>query len=51
MLYALRGGLLLAVTIIVFKFFLPEVGVRLVELITRVIDLVLSALDHIPTNF
>ena len=46
MLYALRVGLTLAVTIIVIQFFLPTVAAGLVELITKVIDILLFAVNQ-----
>lgn len=46
MLYALRVGLTLAVAIIVIQFFLPTVAAGLVELITKVIDILLFAVNQ-----
>ena len=46
MLHAIRGGLTLAVAIVVIQLFLPEIAVRLVELIVKILDLALVAVDH-----
>ncbi|MDD2807764.1 MAG: hypothetical protein PHW95_04575 [Patescibacteria group bacterium] len=42
MFYALRVGLTLAVAIIVFRMFLPEIADRLIELIVRILDILNS---------
>ncbi|MFA6409980.1 MAG: hypothetical protein WCW26_00175 [Candidatus Buchananbacteria bacterium] len=43
---AIRGGLALAVTLVVLKLFLPEVAAKLVLLITNVIDILLLAVNQ-----
>ena len=49
MLYAIRGGLTLVVAIVVTQLLLPEIGVRLVGLIVKVLDLALIAVDQSAT--
>lgn len=50
MYHAIRGGLTLAVLIIVIGLFLPEVGAKLIELITAVIDLLLYGVDQVSAS-
>jgi len=47
---ALRGALTLALLILVVQIFLPEVASRLIELITRVIDILLYAVNQTATT-
>lgn len=50
MLHAIRGGLTLAVAILVIQLFLPEVGLKLVELIVKILDITLAVIDHSAAN-
>jgi hypothetical protein len=43
---ACSGGLTLAVAIIVIKLFLPEIAEGLIELITKVINVMITSVDH-----
>lgn len=43
---ALRGGLSLAVLILVMKLFLPEVALGLIEIIEKMIDITNHVLDN-----
>jgi len=47
---ALRGGLTLAVLIIVVGAFLPQVGQKLVEIIIIILDLILEGLNQISAT-
>ncbi|MFA6321857.1 MAG: hypothetical protein WCX71_00065 [Candidatus Buchananbacteria bacterium] len=47
---ALSQGFGLAIAIIVLKLFLPEVFVGVLELTTKVIDVLIRAVDQAATN-
>lgn len=46
MYYAFKTALTLAVVLVVLQMFVPEVAARLVDLTTRVIDVMILALDQ-----
>ncbi len=46
MYYAFKTALTLAVVLVVLQLFVPEVAARLVDLTTRVIDVMILALDQ-----
>lgn len=51
MIAALRGGLLLAVMILVFKIFLPEVASGIIEIIVKMIEISNHVLDNALASF
>lgn len=50
MYHALRGGLTLAVLIIVVGLFLPEVGAKIVELILKILNILVYGIDHVSAT-
>ena len=50
MYYAIKTGVTLAVGLAVLQMFLPEVGAKLVELITSMIDIMLTAISQATTS-
>ncbi|MDX9892980.1 MAG: hypothetical protein RB292_01010 [Patescibacteria group bacterium] len=50
MYHAIKTGVTLAVGLAVLQMFLPDVGSKLVELITTVIDIMLVTINQASTN-
>ena len=50
MYHAIKSGVTLAIGLAVLQMFLPDVGSKLVELITAVIDIMLVSVDQASTT-